>query len=302
MKTPVKVITIRLLTMAVVISSILFLASYPVSPVRSATSQTTTFIDVGQGDSILIQDGMGFDALIDGGIVSQGVTVDQFLKDHGAMDLEIMLASHADADHIGGLIAVLNDPEITIHSVLYNGYEGDTKTWDKFKQAVSDRGLTLTPIQFPSIQTWGGMTVYILNPAAGLSNPKTNAASIVLRMDYGGTRELFTGDIDVTIEATIIARQTPVTADVLKVPHHGSASSSSVEFIAAVQPTFAVISVGEKNNDGHPSPETLARLQSAGIVVYRTDQQWSVTASSDGVAVAISTPNIQLFYLPIIQK
>ena len=197
---------------------------------QPAANQTTSFINVGQGDSALIQDGSGFDVLIDGGVAAAGDTVTQFLRDHGAADLEVMLASHADADHIGGLIAVLQAPDITTHAVLYNGYPGTTATWNNFVAAAAARGMTLTPVQFPSVLTWGGMTAYVLNPAAGLSSPATNDASVVVRLDYGQVRELFTGDIGAAVEATVVARQTPVAAELLKVPHHGSASSSSAAF------------------------------------------------------------------------
>jgi competence protein ComEC len=280
---------------------LVFALLIPVSPARSATTQTVTFINVGQGDSALIQDGAGFDVLIDGGITSQGAAVDSFIKEHGAADLEIMLASHADTDHIGGLIAVLNDPEVTVHAVLYNGYPGTSAAWGKFVAAAEARGLNLTPVQFPAVQTWGGMTAYILNPSGGLDDPETNDASVVLRLDYGNMRTLFTGDIDRSIEATVVARQTPVAADVLKVAHHGSANSTSAAFLTAVHPAFAVISVGE-NSYGHPSPETLARLADVGAEVYRTDESWNVTASSDGATVSISTAVRLSIYLPIIQK
>ena len=129
-----------------------------------------------------------------------------------------------------------------------------------------------------------------------------------MRVDFGNVRELFTGDIDSTIEATIVARQTPVTADVLKVAHHGSAYSSSAVFLAAVQPHVAVISVGP-NSYGHPSPDTISRLQSAGGVVYRTDQSGNITVSIDGTSYSVSSDQAPIpipislgLYLPLVMS
>jgi competence protein ComEC len=292
----------RRASLGIVLALLFALVIASISSAHPTSTQTTSFINVGQGDSALIQDGNGFDVLIDGGVAAEGTTVDQFLHNHGATDLEIMLASHADADHIGGLITVLQDSSITIHQVLFNGYPGTTATWNNFATAANARGLTLTAVQFPSIQTWGGMTAYILNPASGLANPETNDASVVIRLDYGNTREVFTGDIDGTIEATVVARQTPVAADVLKVPHHGSAYSSSALFLAAVHPKFAVISVGP-NSYGHPNADTISRLQAAGAAVYRTDQLGAITASSDSTAYSMIPaiePTGGSIYLPLI--
>jgi len=270
------------------------------SSAQPAANQTTSFINVGQGDSALIQDGSGFDVLIDGGVAPAGGTVTQFLRDHGATDLEVMLASHADADHIGGLIAVLQAPDITTHAVLYNGYPGTTSTWNSFVAAAAARGLTLTPVQFPSVLTWGDMTAYVLNPAAGLSSPATNDASVVVRLDYGQVRELFTGDIGAAVEATVVARQTPVAAELLKVPHHGSVYSSSAAFLSAVHPQVAVISVG-LNSYGHPSPQTISRLQASGGVIYRTDRLGNITASSDGVTYSlVPTAGPDHLFLPVV--
>ena len=276
----------RRIAVGITLAVMLGLLAISVGLAQPTSTQTTTFINVGEGDSALIQDGNGFDVLIDGGVTAAGPTVDQFLHDHGVTKLDIMLASHADADHIGGLISVLKDLSITTNAVLYNGYPGTTTTWNNFEAAVTGRGLSLTPVQFPSVQTWGGMTAYILNPASGLTNPDTNDASVVVRLDYGNIRELFTGDISGTIETTVVARQTPLAADILKVPHHGSAYSSSAAFLAAVHPHVAVISVGP-NTYGHPSPDTISRLQAAGATVYRTDLLGNITAFSDGASYSM---------------
>lgn len=261
-----------------------------VIPVRSSPqadpSLQVFYINVGQGDSILIHDSSGFDVLIDGGKTSAGQTVLAFLRSKAIDDIDVMLVTHADADHVGGLIDVLEASDIPVEQVLYNGYPGDTTTWNNFATAVTAEGLTLTAAQFPQVYTWGLATAHILNPASGLGDPETNDASVVVLLEHGSNRYLFTGDIDSAIEATIVARQTPVAADVLKVPHHGSAYGSSAAFLSAVQPDDAVISVGV-NSYGHPDPDTLNRLASAGAIIWRTDQNGSITVFDDGAVYTV---------------
>jgi beta-lactamase superfamily II metal-dependent hydrolase len=265
--------------------------------------QTTTFINVGQGDSALIRDGLGFDVLIDGGEVQAGLTVLTYLRAQGVNELDVMLASLADSDHIGGLIEILRAPDITVQQVLYNGYPGDTATWTSFVAAVAAEGLTLTTVQFPADLTWGTLQAHILNPASGLTNPESNDASLVIRLDYNEINYLFTGDINSTIEATVVARQTPVASEILKVAHHGSSSSSSNTFLAAANPTLSAISVGD-NIYGHPSPLTIERLVTSGSQVIRTDQYGNITIFSDGLSFDLLPMGEDDFsiFLPIIQN
>jgi competence protein ComEC len=251
-------------------------------------SLQVAYIDVGQGDSILIKDQQGFNALIDGGRSSAGPTVVAYLKGQGVSSLDVMVATHADADHIGGLINVLRDADIQVKTVYYSGYEGDTATWSDFATAVAEKGSTFQPAQFPQTYTWGGTTAHILNPAPGMVNPDSNDTSVVILLDHGGDHYLFTGDIDSTMEATIVARGTPVAAQVLKVAHHGSSASSSASFLAAVAPQEAVVSVGP-NSYGHPAADTISRLEVAGAEIWRTDQLGTILFTDDGITYTIST-------------
>jgi competence protein ComEC len=246
-----------------------------------------SFINVGQGDSILIQDPGGFDVLIDGGKSSAGPTVVAYLHQQGVDAIDVMLASHADSDHIGGLIDVLNATDIPVKAVLFNGYPSDTLTWADFATAVASDGLTMTMAGFPSTYTWGTTNAYILNPVAGLDNPDQNRASVVVLLEYGQMRFLFTGDIDNSVEATILARGTPMPAKILKVAHHGSDTSSGEAFLSAVRPEQAIISVGLNNSYGQPSSETLARLEAIGAQVWRTDYRGTILVTSDGLVYHI---------------
>ncbi len=281
----------------------IFLVTVP-GNANNLSLQTTTFISVGEGDSALLSDGNGFTALIDGGEPSAGQTVDLYLHSLGISHLNVVMASHADSDHIGGLIAILQDSSITVDQVVYNGYPGTTATWDSFSNAVTAKGLTLTTVQFPQVLSWGNMTVHIMNPASGLDSPDTNDASIVALIDYGTTDYLFTGDISDTIEATVVARGTLNPAEILKVAHHGSAYSSSSSFLSAVAPQQAIISVGP-NSYGHPSPQTISRLTHAGANVWRTDISGNITVSTDGTTYNVVSLNgtVNLFvFLPFIVK
>lgn len=291
---------VRLLFAGVITALIAGLVISSATIATPLSPQTTTFINVGEGDAALLQDGNGFSVLIDGGVAAEGPTVDKFLHLQGITELNVMLASHADADHIGGLIAVLQDNGIQVDHVLYNGYPGSTTTWTNFTSAVAARGLTLTPVDFPQVLTWGAMTAHILNPASGLINPDTNDASIVARVDFGATDTLFTGDISGTIEATVVARGTPVAAGVLKVAHHGSAYSSSNPFLASVHPRAGIISVGP-NSYGHPSDQTIARLINTGARVWRTDLSGNIQVVEDGSSYSVNPQFPYLMaYLPYI--
>lgn len=254
------------------------------------------FIAVGQGDAILLRDGHGFDVLIDGGRTSAGPTVLAHLRTQGLTDLDVLVATHADADHIGGLIDVLAAADIPVLQVLYNGYPGTTQTYNTFATAVANEGLTPAPAHFPAEYLWGGLTVQVLNPAPGLLDPDQNNASVVLRVSHGQTDFLLTGDIDSTTEAAVVARGTPVAAEVLKVAHHGSALSSGAGFLSAVGPTHAVIPVGG-NPYGHPTGATLSRLAAAGATVWRTDHNGTVTVLSTGAAYTV-TAATYLVWLP----
>ncbi len=250
------------------------------------SSQTVAFIDVGQGDSALIRDGAGYDVLLDGGKPEAGATVVAYLRRQGVGELDAVVASHADSDHIGGLIDVLQANDIRVRQVLYNGYADDTSTWRDFVAAVQAKGVLLVPVQFPQELDWGKLHVHVLNPASGLHDPETNDASLVLLVEYGAMDYLFTGDIDAAIEATVVARGTPVAAEVLKVTHHGSQYGSSAAFLAAVDPQVGVISVGE-NSYGHPSSATITRLQAAGASVWQTDSSQNILIASDGASYTI---------------
>lgn len=247
------------------------------------------FIDVGDGDAILLRDSSGFDVLIDGGPSGAGTALVSMLRAAGLDDLDVVVATHMHNDHIGGLVHVLRATDIPVERVIYNGYPVSTNTWNNLVDAANARGLTPEAVYFPRQFTWGEMQVHVLNPAPGLSNPDANDASLVLRIDHGQVRFLFPGDIRSGMEAQVLARGTPVAAQVLKVSHHGSSDASSASFLAAVGAREGVISVDKNNSDGRPASQTLQRLADAGVRVWRTDRDGNVTVISDGQSYTISS-------------
>ena len=249
--------------------------------VRNSTLRVS-FIDVGQGDSALLQDDAGCNILIDGGAPSKGQVVLSYLRAQGVHRLDAMVATHADSDHYGGLTAVLTAMDISTTQVLYNGIRAiSSTTWTTFEKAVISKGLTLTVAGWPASYRWCATTVQTLNPDPTLNYSEDNSASVVFLVRYGQTRYLFTGDLPDTAEAAMLARagagSWPV--DVLKVAHHGSKYATTAAFLATVMPKVAVISVGP-NSYGHPAQETLDRLAAIGALVYRTDLSGTIMLSA----------------------
>lgn len=261
---------------------LLFILSLNLNPNLINTSVISiTFIDVGQGDATLIRDGAGFDVLVDGGKRSSGENLLAYLHHVGVDDLEIIIATHSDRDHIGGLIPLLDSDTIPVESVLYNGYPGSTEIWAGFVEAVENEGLSLIAAQYPQIHDWGEISVQVLNPSDDLIDPEQNQASVVLLLDFDQISILLPADIDSTVENKLLTRVSTLQADILKVAHHGSKYSTSQIFLDNIQPKEAIISVGV-NAYGHPTPEILSRLKSNEINIWRTDFAGTILLSSDG--------------------
>jgi len=264
----------------VVIVGVLLLLSTSSSTASQATTLHVAFIDVGQGDSALLQTSDGVNVLIDGGPVDAGPTVVAYLQQEGVDTIDVVVMSHPHADHIGGLGAVFSST-IPVDAVVYNGQACYTSACLDVWAGMQARGLTPTPAVAGQTYAWGPISAAVANPQPTPVGNQ-NEDSVVLRVGYGQDYFLFTGDIGTTTEGTLLAQGAPVEAAVLKVAHHGSRYSSSATFLAAVDPGFAVISVGAGNPYGHPTQETLDRLRAAGACIFRTDRDGTLTVSSDG--------------------
>lgn len=268
------------------------------SPVEQPTPEPTTpaptptpiveelkvhFIDVGQGDAILIDLGE-IEILIDGGGKSPGVVA--YLNDYIDGAIEVMVATHPHADHIGGLIAVLDSFEV--EEIWLNGDTSTSKTYQEFMSRVNSEGVSIhEAMRGQSIEV-DILYLLILHPIKPLVDD-TNNNSIVLRLSYGSINFLFTGDAEKEAEASILESGLPVQADILKVGHHCSRTSSSAQFLEAVKPEVAVYMAGEDNRYGHPHQETINTLTSVGAKIYGTDIYGNIIVTTDGEAFSIKT-------------
>lgn len=256
------------------------------------------FINVGQGDSIWLHGEDQYDVLIDGGRLAAGPTVVAYLQNQGIDDLDLLIITHSDSDHIGGLVSVLRST-YTIEAVADNGLPCSTSICQTLTAELVKRGLTPTPLVAGQSLNAVLINLQVLNPQPILSGDD-NEDSVVIRAVHGQIAILLTGDISTTAETTLMANDLPLQAQVLKVAHHGSKYSTGENFLATVQPTLAVISVGD-NSYGHPAPETLDRLAASGAQILRTDQIGTIILYSDGNSFWTAQATYAVF-LPLILR
>lgn len=242
------------------------------------------FIDVGQADAALVACDGHF-MLIDGGNAADSDLIYAYLQSQGADHLDYMIATHAHEDHIGGLAGALNYAQVDIAYCPVT--EGSTKVFQNMVSYLERQGKSLSVPEPGDTFSLGSAQVEILGPVKEYDD--ANNTSIVLRIDYGETSFLFTGDMESDAEQDLIDSGANLSATVLKVGHHGSDTSSSYVFLREVMPRYAVISVGADNSYGHPTETVLSRLRDADAVVYRTDLQGTIVAESDGSTVTFRT-------------
>ncbi|MFJ7185956.1 MBL fold metallo-hydrolase [Lysinibacillus xylanilyticus] len=236
------------------------------------------FIDVGQGDSIFIESPNGKTMLVDGGVKGAGQNVVSYLKELGVKKLDIVVATHPDADHIGGLIPVLNS--IDIGQFYDSGKVHTSQTFEEMLTLIDTKNIPYNvPKTGDNIAFDDDINVKVLN--ANENATDNNDASIVLKIAYGNVSFLLTADAGVSLEKEMM--QDDVKATILKAGHHGSNTSSSAEFIQAVHPEVTILSYGEGNKYGHPHAEVVERLQAIGSKIYATAEAGTVIVSTDGV-------------------
>lgn len=249
----------------------------PESPNKATPTDGTLlvrFLDVGQGDAALISCD-GYHMLIDGGAPSASSQLYSILSRLGINELEAIIATHPDADHCGGLAGALNYAKCANFYCTVSSY--DTRAFDNILDNLTD------PIVIPSYGDsfkLGGAEITFINPMSA-EKPRDNNGSLACVLAYGQTRFLFTGDAETESEAAMINGRYDLAADVLKIGHHGSSTSSSPAFLDAVAPSYAIISVGD-NNYGHPDSGTLDKLSKRGIQTLRTDELGTIVFSSNG--------------------
>lgn len=250
-----------------------------------AAKMEVHFIDVGQGDSTLITcDGHAM--LIDAGDYSKGTAIQNYLQKQKVTKLDYLILTHPDSDHIGGAPVIITKFEID--KVFVSNYEKDNKTYLKLIQAIDNKRLKYTTPKVGTQYTLGTAKITILAPNGEYDNP--NDASVALMIQNGENKFLFTGDAGEDAERDMLETDIGLSADVLKAGHHGSRTSTSGKFFEAVSPSCAVISCGEDNSYGHPHAETLNTFRMNGVKVYRTDEDGTIVAVSDGKKVTFNVP------------
>jgi competence protein ComEC len=243
------------------------------------------FIDVGQADSILVQQGNNY-MLVDAGNNEDSQTLRNYLNQQGVSELEYFVGTHKDEDHIGSSDYVINS--LKVGKVYFPKQTATTRTFEDFVTAVKGKGLKLTVPTVGESFKLGEATITVLAPNSS-SYEDANDYSIVLKVQYGNTSFLLTGDAESVSESEMLSKGVNLSSTVLKVGHHGSKSSTSQTFLDKVNPKYAVISVGEGNSYGHPTQEIMNRLKAKNIPVYRTDENGTIVATSDGNSISFST-------------
>lgn len=256
---------------------------------KAADSEAGTlevhYIDVGQGDCVLVRCD-GHSMLIDTGDYSKGTAIQNYLQKQNVEKLDYLVLTHPDSDHIGGAPVIITKFEID--KVFMSNFEKDNKTYQKLIQALDNKYLKYTTPDVGAQYWLGAAEITILAPNAAYDNP--NDASIALMLRNGENRFLFTGDAGEDAEQDMLENGMDLSADVYKAGHHGSRTSTSQKFFEAVRPSCAVISCGEDNSYGHPHAETLNTFRMNGVEVYRTDEDGTIIATSDGKIIAFNVP------------
>lgn len=246
-----------------------------------------SYIDVGQADSILIQIPNGKNILIDASNNGDANTIISYLKKQKVSKLDIVIATHPHEDHIGSMDTVINT--FDIGQVIMPKKDSTTQTYKDMITAIQNKGLKITEAKAGLKLDLGPEVNALLVAPNSSSYEDVNDYSAVVKLVYGTNSFLFTGDAQELSENEMLKAGYNLKADVLKVGHHGSHTSSSVAFLDKVQPKYAVISVGKGNSYGHPANTTIDKLTNVGAKVYRTDQSGTIVAESDGTNITINT-------------
>lgn len=247
------------------------------------------FLDIGQGDSILINTPQGKNILIDGGPDNTVIQkLGKYLPFYDK-DIDIMILTHPHDDHVTGLIEVLR--RYKVKEIYYTGVVHTSPSYLHWLEEIKKEGVILNLVSHPfDLDLEENLTFKFLFPTESFLDKRVdnlNNTSIINQLIYKNKTFLFTGDAEIELEEELINGNFDLESDVLKVCHHGSKTSSSREFLEAVQPKIAIISVGENNKFNHPSYRTIKNLEKSGAAIYRTDRDGDIIIKSDGEGIRI---------------
>ena len=246
---------------------------------------TVHYIDVGQGDSEFIELPNGETMLIDAGNSQNAADIISYIQNKGYSKIDYIVATHPHADHIGGMTDILGS--FTIGKMYMPKKQHNTKAFEGLLDVIEQNSIGLyTAKAGTSILATDDLNISILSPISD-SYSDLNDYSAVVKITYKGTSFLFMGDAESVVENELLQEKSDINADVLKVGHHGSSYSSTVDFIKSVAPKYAVISCGANNQYGHPHAETLVTLNSFNINTYRTDESGTIIITSDSVKITV---------------
>lgn len=265
----------------VIIAIVIWAGAFNSYQADSTKDLKVYFLNVGQGDAEYIKTPSGQDILIDGGSNNSVLTELGRVMDLGDRKIDLVVLTHPHADHLTGLIDVINRFEI--NEVWETGVEYPSATYDEWKKIIKEKGISNRFVTAGQEKWFGSVKFFVLTPLSSLKNEKIdnlNNASIVSELEFGQFSALFLGDAE-SIQAQILTKVKPTT--VVKIAHHGSKNALSEELMNIIRPSIAVIEVGAKNNFGHPAPSVIDYLKSIAAQIYRTDQNGTINISSDGL-------------------
>jgi len=251
---------------------------------NTVTELKVHFIDVGQADSILLQQGSN-SMLVDAGNNGDAKVIKDYLTKQEVKELQYFIGTHKDEDHIGSADYIINS--FKVGKIYFPKQTATTQTFKDFVTTVKNKGLSLTVPKVGEQFKLGDALITVLAPNSN-SYEDSNDYSIVIKVTYGSTSFLLTGDAETESEHEMVTAGTDLTATVLKVGHHGSRTSTSKAFLDKVNPKYSVTSVGTDNKYGHPTQEVMDRLKNKGVKVFRTDEQGTIIATSNGKDVSFN--------------
>ncbi len=273
-------------TISVIFLIVALFFSSCIAPVNTDTPNKVSgeaifhFIDVGQGDCILIQSD-NKNILIDAGTSQSGSTIYRYLKKLNVDYLDYFIGTHPHEDHLGGAASVLSS--IDTETVFLNGDSSSSFFYEKFIDTLIKKDITPEIPNTDCIYEIGPFRIRFLSPQKDFGN--TNDNSLVFTVEFGEIKALFTGDAERSVEAELLKNKRAIDADILKVGHHGSRYASSAVFLNAVSPSVSVIQCGEGNSYGHPHDEAVKRLEEISTSVLRTDVDGTIILKTDGKTI-----------------